>query len=71
MIDRDKHELAGVRLGDVYRDAHGELWEVIALCDQPQAAIRRVRDGVQEEHVIGCLNWTERCRVGPMRPPAG
>lgn len=61
------HELAGVRLGDVYRDKDGALWEVYALCDQPQASIRKVGTDENEHHVIGCRNWESKWREGPLR----
>jgi hypothetical protein len=52
----DINVLAGVRLTDVYRDQNGDLWEVIGLCDQPQATFRRTKDGKQVSHIIDCLN---------------
>lgn len=64
---RVRYELAGVRLADVYRDRDGQLWEVISLCDKPQATFRRVHDLAQVEHVIGCLNMQEQFPVGPLR----
>ncbi len=60
-------ELRGVRLRDVFRDKKGELWEVIALCDKPQATVRNVATDEREQHVIGCLNWQEKWENGPMR----
>lgn len=60
-------ELCGVALRDVYRDSNGDLWEVIALCDKPQATFRRVRDDYQVDHVIGCLNMREQFPNGPLR----
>lgn len=60
--------LAGVTLRDVYRDSQGDLWEVIALTDQPQASFRRARDGEQVAHVIGCLNMREMFPNPPLRP---
>ena len=50
----------GVSMGDVYRDRDGDLWEAIGLVTEPQAVVRRVKDGHQEEHVIGCLNWKNK-----------
>lgn len=64
------HELAGVRLLDVYRDADGELWEVVSLCDKPLAGFRRVKDGKQIDHVIGCLNMRTQFPGGPLRADA-
>jgi hypothetical protein len=61
------YELRGVRLRDVYRDSDGDLWEVIALCDQPQATFRLVGTDTQVEHVIGCRNMVEQFPVGPLR----
>jgi hypothetical protein len=64
-------EVAGVRLTDVFRDRNGELWEVVALCDQPQATFRRVRECEPEmrvSHVIGCRNMEEQFPEGPLRP---
>jgi hypothetical protein len=65
-ISRD-YELAGVRLMDVYRDASGDLWEVIGLCDKPQATFRRVKDDKQVHHVIGCRNMEQQFPKGPLR----
>lgn len=64
------HELRGVRLGDVYRDKEGDLWEVVGLCDQPQATIRKVGPPEyqhQEQHVIGCPIWEAKWKSGPLR----
>lgn len=60
-------EMAGVRLLDLYRDMTGNVWEVVGLCDRPQATLRNLTTGEQEEHVIGCLNWQMKFRVGPLR----
>ncbi len=60
-------EMRGVRLGDVFRDKEGALWEVVALCDQPQATVRNVTSGDKEQHVIGCLNWDTKWAAGPLR----
>jgi hypothetical protein len=60
--------LFGVNLRDVYRDTDGFLWEVIALCDQPQATFRREKDGHQVDHVIGCMNMRSQFPKGPLRP---
>jgi hypothetical protein len=63
-----QYSLAGVSLRDVYRDKDGHLWEVIALCDQPQATFRLVSDESQQvEHVIGCPNMKRQFPNGPMR----
>lgn len=59
--------LCGVSLRDVYRDANGDLWEVIGLCDRPQATFRRVSDDRQVEHVIGCLNMRAQFPDGALR----
>ena len=60
-------EVRGVRIGDVYRDKHGSLWEVFSLVTEPQAGVRKVQTNEQEHHVIGCRNWTEKWAEGPMR----
>lgn len=60
-------EVRGVRLGDVYRDKHGDLWEVVGLATEPQATVRNVASEEKEQHVIGCLNWVQKWREGPLR----
>lgn len=62
-------EVRGVRLGDVYRDQDGELWEVYSLCTEPTASVRKVSLGVEvcETHVIGCRNWEAKWKAGPLR----
>lgn len=76
-----KYELNDVRLGDLYRDQDGDVWEVYALCDQPTASVRRLyTEGAyqlaahspyvnpdNETHVIGCLNWQNKWKAGPFR----
>lgn len=62
-----RRELCGVGLTDVYRDRDGDLWEVVSLCDKPIAGFRRVRDGKQVDHVIGCLNMKEQFPNGGVR----
>lgn len=59
--------MRGVRLLDTYRDRNGDLWEVVGLCDEPQATVRKVATGETEEHVIGCRNWCDKFTNGPMR----
>ena len=59
--------LCGVSLRDVYRDEHGDLWEVVSLCDRPLAGFRRAKDGKQIDHVIGCLNMRNQFPSGPLR----
>lgn len=65
-------ELRGVRIRDLYRDMGDVVWEVVALCDEPTATVRRVdaRSSVPETHVIGCLNWTTKWKSGPLRESA-
>lgn len=60
-------EVLGVRLRDVYRDTAGELWEVVALIDQPQAVFESVRGGVRLTSVIGCPAMREKFPAGPLR----
>ncbi len=65
-LDPD-YELRGVRLRDVYRDKDGELWEVIALCDQPQVELRLVGADLTVSHVIGCANMQNQFPGKPLR----
>lgn len=60
-------EVRGVRLGDVFRDDESQLWEVVGICTEPTATVRRVVDSAKETHVIGCLNWESKWKEGPMR----
>lgn len=60
-------EVRGVRLLDVYRAKDGALWEVIALCTEPQATVRKVGTDEREQLVIGCLNWDNKWEKGPLR----
>lgn len=61
-------EVRGVRLGDVFRDRNGELWEVVGLCFDPTAIVRNVGTDEREQHVVGCMNWQSKWRSGPLRP---
>lgn len=63
-------EVRGVRLGDVFRDTQGQLWEVSGLCVDPTAIVQRVGTDEKETHVIGCLNWQSKWQSGPLRPPS-
>lgn len=60
-------EVRDVRLGDVYRDHEGPLWEVMGLCTEPTASDRLVGTEDSETHVIGCLNWQSKWKHGPLR----
>lgn len=60
-------EVRGVRLGDVYRDQTGALWEVRGLVTDPMAMVVRVEDGKSEHHVIGCPIWMNKWMAGPLR----
>lgn len=62
-----KATMRGVALGDVFRRRSSELWEVIALCDQPQATLRNVKNGEQESFVIGSPLMRDEFPWGPMR----
>lgn len=66
LISKD-YELDGVRLRDVYRDDHGDVWEVVALCDRPTVTLVRVVDGVKAHHVINCPNMRRQFPEGPLR----
>lgn len=61
-------EVRGVRLDDLYRDHSNRVWEVIGLITHPVAVVRNIATGETEHHVIGCLNWKNKWREGPMRP---
>lgn len=70
MPDPALGEVRGVRLGDVYRDNEGCLWEVRALCTEPTVEVVGVSplvSGNVETHVIGCRNWESRWKEGPLR----
>lgn len=62
------YELRGVRLSDIFRDTHGQIWEVIGLVNEPLAVVRNIETGETEHHVIGCPNWTAKWQHGPLRP---
>lgn len=62
-------EIRGVRLDDIFRDQDGYLWEVVGICTEPTAIVRKLASGEQEQHVIGCRNWESKWSAGPLRAP--
>lgn len=69
-VSAPEMEVRGVRLSDVFRDEEGDLWEVVGLCTEPTAVVRKVGTDQKEHHVIGCLNWQSKWQAGPLRSAA-
>lgn len=50
-------------LGQFFKDANGDLWEMITFCEQPTATLRKVGSGQKLGGAVGCMNFNDMVKV--------